>query len=444
MMKLKHKLARLSFKQRLLVSNLIVSLIILPLFGISLYKAFEIQAKLTEQQAMQAYSYNLLAASEIDNGQLSFNGALAAPGFHLPDSGLYALIRNEQSLIWHSDSFINPAVPAQWPDSFVGESQFNQIRLNGEDHFNWQLKVEFEFAGQVYPFTFHIIKNKQDYLLQLTIFEQSLWRWLIAIALIFTGLQFIWLFWFQQPLKKLSQEVEHIENGDKNRISENYPIEIASLNNSLNRLIQTEQQQRQRYKNTLADLAHSLKTPLAVIFNNSDVPQSIKPELDKINQIIGHQLKKAQTGQSSWQQGCKVAPIAKAIITSLEKIYHQKSIQFKLNCTHNPVFYGAEADLYELLGNLLDNAAKACHQKVIIEISSSPNLTLQVSDDGCGLSESQTQDILKRGHRADTYEAGHGIGLSIVQDLVSSYQGQLNINGKGPLGGACFTLEFNA
>ncbi|MCU4674926.1 ATP-binding protein [Catenovulum sp. 2E275] len=435
-------LARLSFKHRLIICNLLITLIILPLFGFSLYKAFEAQAKLTEEQALKAYSYNLLAASEINNNQLTFTGELDAPGFSLPDSGLYALIRNKQTIVWHSASFILPGTQIQWQDSKVGNSQFNQISVNHKPHFNWQLKVEFEQNGQIYPYTFHIIKSKQDYQSQLDTFTRNLWQWLAIIGFIFICLQFLWLIWFEKPLKQLSAEISLIEQGEKTQISDNYPVEISRFNQNLNRLIQTEQQQRQRYKNTLADLAHSLKTPLAVIVNHPKLPDDIKPELNKIDNIISHQLKKAQSGQTSWQQGCKIAPITKAIITSLEKIYHQKQIEFIAEIDESAIFYGAEADLYELLGNLLDNACKACQQQVKLQVSSTNVLVIKVSDDGKGLAPQQTQDILKRGHRADTYQAGHGIGLAIVQDLVQSYQAKLSVIPKSELGGAQFIIEF--
>ena len=97
----------------------------------------------------------------------------------------------------------------------------------------------------------------------------------------------------------------------------------------------------------------------------------------------------------------------------------------------------------EILGNLLDNACKAAKHKIAISvISSAKILTIEIADDGAGIEASQRDIILSRGGRADTYQAGHGIGLAIVNDLVSSYQGQLTISNSTTLNGAVFTLIF--
>ena len=97
----------------------------------------------------------------------------------------------------------------------------------------------------------------------------------------------------------------------------------------------------------------------------------------------------------------------------------------------------------EMLGNLLDNAHKAAKGQVEVKIIGSSGLSIDISDDGKGLAQNQIKEILQRGHRADTYQQGHGIGLAIVKDLVDSYQGKLNITGKSSLGGANFSIKFN-
>lgn len=433
----------ISLSKRLLISNILVCILVLPLFGFSLYQAFKNQANLSQAQALETYSYNLLASSEIVNGKLKIIDELDAPSFQLPDSGLYAIIRHKQQIIWHSNSFIAPTSPIKWQTSPTGVSQFNSIHFNGQNYFNWQLNVEFEQDEQIYPFTFHIIKHKLDYQTQLDSFLNTIWRWLIIIAITFILAQSVWIIWFKRPLTQLNQEIKRVENRQQTQLSETYPIEINALSKNLNRLIQTEQQQRSRYKNTLADLAHSLKTPLAVIYNSQDVSPNIQPQLEQIKQIINHQLKRAQSNaQNNWHVGCKIEPVAHAIIESLKKIYQDKAIQFQLSIDSNSLFYGEEADLYELLGNLLDNACKACQTNVLLKVSQQEVLKICISDDGKGLSDTQKQEILKRGHRADTYEQGHGIGLAIVQDLANSYQAELNVHTRSQLGGALFELNF--
>ena len=167
-------------------------------------------------------------------------------------------------------------------------------------------------------------------------------------------------------------------------------------------------------------------------------------QLNIINAIIEYQLRKAQSaGQSSWYLGTAVAPIANKLIKSLEKIYRDKSLLFVVNITDECNFKGDEADLLEVLGNLLDNACKAAKQEIQLKINhSTKNMMIIIEDDGAGIAADLREEILQRGTRADTYQHGHGIGLAIVRDLVNSYQGSMLIESSARLKGAKFTLNF--
>ena len=206
----------------------------------------------------------------------------------------------------------------------------------------------------------------------------------------------------------------------------------------------TEQAQRQRYRNALSDLAHSLKNPLAVIQSQAELSQSSQQQISQINQMIEHQLKKAQSaGESSWYLGVNVKTTLDKLVNSLQKIYRDKALTFVNHCDEENIFKGDEADLFEILGNLLDNACKAAKQNVLIKVVSYDDvLVLEISDDGAGISSTDAEQVLKRGVRADTYQQGHGIGLAIVRDLVASYQGKLIIGRCKQLGGALFSVTF--
>ena len=163
-----------------------------------------------------------------------------------------------------------------------------------------------------------------------------------------------------------------------------------------------------------------------------------------INTIIEYQLGKAQSaGQSSWYLGTAVAPTTKKLIDSLKKIYQNKNLLFTVNISDECSFKGDEADLLEILGNLLDNACKAANKNIQLDISNNnQGMTIVVQDDGAGIDPEMRDNILQRGTRADTYQHGHGIGLAIVRDLVNSYQGSIRIESSQQLAGAKFTLNF--
>jgi two-component system sensor histidine kinase PhoQ len=275
-------------------------------------------------------------------------------------------------------------------------------------------------------------------------FREQLWLGLLALMTVLVFLQFIWLKWSLKQLAILQKELVDIEQGKSNNLQALYPKELDLVTNQLNTLLKTEQNQRKRYRNALADLAHSLKTPLAVIQAQGELSSGGQEQLDSINLMIEHQLKRAQSaGQSSWHLGVEISPCLNKLTSSLKKIYSDKSIEFTFDVDEKAVFKGDESDLFEILGNLLDNACKAARSKIAITINQQhEQLIICIEDDGSGIDLSKRQDILQRGTRVDTYQQGHGIGLAIVRDLVESYQGQLLIEDSTTLCGAKFTLFF--
>ena len=435
-------LNKVSLSRRLFLSTMLVLILVLPLLFFALKNIFEHQAEMTERQTMRAFSFELMGNLEILNGAISKDIELSAPAFSIPNSGLYALIRRGDEVIWHSDSLIVSPINTSWFQSAPGQTHFETKTWTDEQIFNWQMQVIIEQGDKTYPLTIHILKSIEDFHQQMQSFERILWRWVIIIGATILTLQVFWMLWFKQPLRHLMDEIIQIEEGNQLQIHGEYPAEIQQVNKRLNQLLANEKIQRERYKNKLTDLAHSLKTPLALINTREDLPVKLQADLDHITDIINHQLKKSQSTAQLLHMSEHLSPIIITLISSLKKIYVQKDIQFAVEVSENIRFRGAKEDLYELLGNLLDNAAKACNNKVLIEASEFPHLTLMIHDDGQGLSNDQLETIMKRGHRADTYEQGHGIGLSIVQDILSSYQGRLEITGDGKLGGASFTIIF--
>ena len=459
-----------SLKVRLLLSTLVMTVVMLPIIGYTLSNAFERQLNLSIKNELNAYSYSIFTVAEVENNQLLMPDSLLENQFNVSQSGLYAVItplanldnikgnkgnkgnKGKQTLtpvelapLWQSQSLLTLSLPTSLPSPKIGETQFSKINLAGNSHLLYSFSVSFSDNGQAFPVTLHLIKDQQQFLSALNDFRNKLWTWLLALMVVFVFVQIIWLLWTLKPLTRLTQELEHIEKGQKKALDANYPLELQQVTQQLNTLLATEENQRKRYRNALADLAHSLKNPLAVMQSQTDISASTSEQLQRINQIIEHQLKRAQSaGQSSWYLGVQVKPVVEKLITTLSKIYQEDKLSFVVDVEKAATFKGDEADLMEILGNILDNACKAAKHKVAIKVVSvDKKLTIEISDDGEGLDKSQQAVILSRGGRADTYQAGHGIGLAIVNDLVSSYQGQLFIGKSAVLLGATFTIVFD-
>jgi two-component system sensor histidine kinase PhoQ len=444
-----------SLKVRLLLSTLVMTVVMLPIIGLTLTQAFEQQLNLAMKNELKAYSYSIFTVAEVEDKQLLMPELLLENQFNISKSGLYALIttrpnnkkfsKSQSKPLWQSLSLLTLSLPSEFPSPDVGQILLSKISLSGSTHVLYSFSASFSDNGQAFDITLHLIKDQQAFLIALNDFKQKLWTWLLALMVVFIVVQIVWLLWTLKPLTLLSKELEHIEKGQKKTLDAQYPIELKLVTQQLNSLLVTEENQRKRYRNALSDLAHSLKNPLAVIQSQSDISASSSEQLQLINRIIEHQLKRAQSaGQSSWHLGVEVAQVVDKLISTLTKIYRDKALFFAVDVDQKAIFKGDEADLMEILGNVLDNACKAAKKNVAIKvIIAEGKLILEIADDGNGIEGSQRDMILSRGGRADTYQAGHGIGLAIVNDLVSSYQGELHISNSATLSGAAFTITFD-
>jgi two-component system sensor histidine kinase PhoQ len=443
-----------SLKFRVLFSTLLMTIVMLPVIGLTLTNAFDQQLSIAMKNELTAYSYSILTVAEVDNNELLMPEYLLENQFNISQSGLYALINSRPNKnfsaerLWQSQSLLTLPLQALSvgliPSPKIGENIFSVITLEGKKHLLYSFSVSFSDNAQPFPITLHLIKDQKEFLLALSDFKQQLWSWLIFLMLVFIVIQVAWLLWTLKPLKVLAHELTTIEQGKKNTLDAHYPLELQRVTSQLNTLLLTEQNQRKRYRNALADLAHSLKNPLAVMQSEASLSKQVHQQISLINNIIEHQLKRAQSaGESSWHLGVEVKPLLDKLIASLMKVYQDKQLRFNVNVDNKALFKGDEADLMEMLGNLADNACKAGKSTVAVTVKvNNKQLTITVEDDGVGIESSQQQAILARGTRADTYHAGHGIGLAIVRDLVSSYQGQLSLSTSTSLGGAAFILIF--
>ena len=251
--------------------------------------------------------------------------------------------------------------------------------------------------------------------------------------------------WGTKPLRDLAMHVKQIEQGDKEQLQGNYPVELRSVSDNLNQLIQSERLQRERYHKTLADLAHSLKTPLAVIQTDLDKHANslISDQIQRMDDIVKHQLQRAVlTTPTNLTDAVPVLELVNRLVLAMNKVYAVKNLSISTDIPENVVFRGDKRDLMEVLGNLIDNACKSAVRQIIVAAKLKQFiLTIDIHDDGSGIDEDKRERLIKRGQRADTRNAGQGIGLDVANDIIESYQGELTIK-KSHLGGALIHIEL--
>ncbi len=255
------------------------------------------------------------------------------------------------------------------------------------------------------------------------------------------------------PLDKMVTDLEAIASGNAAQLNSESATELNAMRKSLNNLLNAEKLQRERYRNTLADLAHSLKTPLAVLqgaasenLDYQDYLSVAGEQIRRMDQIIQYQLTRAvkSIGDGAKAKAVQANPIIERILSALGKVYREKEVRVILNLERNVEINADERDLMEILGNMLENAFKYCRSEVAVSLySDNDNVFIILEDDGAGVSENMRKIILERGERADTSAApGQGIGLSVSVDILSSYNGQLEVEDSFSLGGAKFSITF--
>lgn len=443
------------------------SLLLLPVFifisGALLIHSFKHSQLNAEQETLQAQLYLLLSSAEVENKRLLLPDVLTEPRFNQQNSGLYAGIYDENNReLWRSTSasLLNGSLNHGDRGFLLGNKEYVQqqidtISLN-------QLSHDIEWLddnNNAIRLRFIVASDDRSLRAEISSYQKQLWQWLSLLGLSLISVQILMMQWGLHPLKRLSRQLSALQNSQIQRLDSDYPREIQPVIESFNTILVYEKNQRERYRNTMSDLAHSLKTPLAVIqshINNDNNEQHslLSEQLSRINQIISHQLKRAvirvnQGAISAQANKISIQAMVNRLIKILEKVYTDRQISFNNLVDEHSHYFGDEADLLEVMGNLLDNACKYGDNAIVISTSQDKhNLCIYISDNGKGLAPTQQTTLLQRGARGDTAQAGQGIGLSVAVDIISSYGGGLKVEnnrGQPHLTGACFciTLPLN-
>lgn len=444
---------QLSFRNRLLLTATLVLVAFLGLSAISLNNAFKTSADNAQYQRLQNYVYSILSAIEFhNNGLVKMPAKLPEPEFSIPNSGLYAQISRDQHIFWQSASALGRSLDL--PQKTEGDltEQISVVTIEGEGEFitmTYDIVWENDFE-QNFNFTLNIAEALSSVRLEKIGFQRSLWYWLGGTGLMLLIAQAFILRWSLRPLNDVANDLDAIKSGDKKRLSKDYPTELNQLTQNINILLDHEYSRRKRYKNSLADLAHSLKTPLAVLRGEFDSNAKIAElrttaheQLNRISDLVDYQLQRASTeGQSSLQAPVSLGEVIHKILQSLDKVYLAKKVHHQFEMQQDIFVHADEGDMYELLGNVLDNAYKYCNKQVNILVHwQSSLLEIIIDDDGAGVPEHEKSTIIKRGKRIDTEVEGHGLGLAIVSDIVNAYQGSINLT-ESPIGGARFIIQL--
>ncbi|WEK02765.1 MAG: HAMP domain-containing sensor histidine kinase [Candidatus Devosia phytovorans] len=376
---------------------------------------------------------------------------LSDPRFDRPRSGWYWAIRDANGTLYNlSTSAVGIDMPVLEGDR---DSRGRRTEIL-DDAFGTRMRVV-ERTVTVAPTTFQIVVtgNLSEILDLVGDFRGQAFIVLGAVGVMLAIMSAIVARFAMRPVDKLSAAIESVRAGESVAVGGTYPREIAPLAEEVNELLRSNTQIIERARNQVGNLAHGLKTPIAVLRNEAaatkgDLADVVMSESEKMSTMVSTYLERARLAARTSVVGKRAdaTMVMGRLVRVMGKIHPEVTVTLNRPEPGLPWFRGDEADLEEMAGNLLDNACKWSRGQVRVMLSSEraetgAMLLVRIEDNGLGLSDEDAQKVLRRGVRLDEKTPGTGLGLDIVKELVDVYGGSLALK-RAALGGLLVELRL--
>jgi signal transduction histidine kinase len=450
-----------SLRWRLLMGSVVAIALALLLAGWGLAGLFRSHASDQFDQQLQV-QLDQLTASFDTNGSPGLRNPLSDPRWSAPLSGLYWQIEDatrgqvvmrsrslwDQALLLPvvkapptGDSLLNIPGPQDQALRARLRSVRTDVAPNGSA--DWRLVV----AADTAPLQGAVDRFSQQLAASLAVLGAAL----AVAAWIQVGLGLA-------PLKPLRRAVQAVRDGRASQIPDHFPAEVTPLVQDFNRVLAQQLKGMERARQQAGNLAHAIKTPLAILTQLIERPdpeparqaQQLRAQVQAVQTQVDWHLRRARAASGHWT-GLRtpVQPVLDGLTRVMRKVHAHRADRASLTVTLEPceqdlAFAGETQDLQEMAGNLLDNACKWAHSRVLVTVSQQDRMfCIRIDDDGPGLDEDQRQAAFTRGFRADERTPGSGLGLAIALELAQGYGGDIGLQGS-PLGGLQATLQLPA
>lgn len=408
---------------------------------------------------LSAHMFNLISSVGVDErGRLSGTPNLGDLRFQVPGSGWYWAVEpvaGIEGIALRSASLTETIEPAPQED-FPYDRDFQRHYMTegiGEEMIEvFETEVVMDDANRVARF--RMMGNLTELEADIRAFEQQIYLYLALFGAGMIAINVVSIVIGLHPLRRVRKALADIRSGQATRLDGTFPPEIKPLAEEANALIESNRRIVERSRKQVGNLAHSLKTPLAVLTNEArEIGGShgglIVEQSAAMRQQVDHYLQRARVAaqRDSVVFRTEVRPVVERMVRVLAKLNPDKTIAFNMP-DQQVIFAGEREDFEELIGNLLENAVKWASSRIEVHIdaeagkaSGRRNFTIVVSDDGPGIADEKSREALKRGHRLDETKPGTGLGLSIVVDLVKEYEGELQLD-RSAMGGLRATVTL--
>ena len=390
----------------------------------------------------------MIAASEIGpDGEVRFNRPPADQRFLEPYSGVYFQVSGEGA-----DTFPSRSL---WDRRLAVNTRHNDVELHTYDSREFQdepLRVverDVILPASEVRWRFQVAQSREIIDRQIQDLRTTLIWSFAALGfglLVLATLQAFYGLW---PLRRVRSEVVAIRSGRQSRISEEFPREIHPLVRELNELLAHSEEQAEEARRHAGNLAHALKTPLTVITNaatadSPDLDDTVIREATVMRRQVDHHLARARAigRRASVQARAKVWESLEAVERAMERLYADVTVDIAGN--RDAAVRVERQDLDEMVGNLVENAAKYGHGRVFVTVEqvADKGVEIMVEDDGPGIPSEEREAIFARGARLDTEKPGTGLGLAIVRDVAEIYGGSIRLEESEDLGGLLARLTL--
>lgn len=430
-----------SLQTRFARATVILLIIFSLLLAVFLDRMFHRTLLSSEENRLKGLVYTFISSMDVSNdGVVNVANLPEAIGENKNLS--IAVLDGQQKTIWSNSTNITVGNPPA-----VGEWFFEHLKKqNHAQQISFGLTWESDQPNKEWKYTILIQDSGHFYRGEMKNFRRMLWTWLFISCVVLLFMQLILLRLGFKPLKHIANEISLIENGEQDKFEREYPSELMPLILNINSLLKHERGQQVRYQQALDNLAHALKTPLTAIKNLSqqkvvtdDLLKDLNEQVMRAKDIVDYQLRKAATvGKSAFIKPMNIREAIEKISRSIQKVYSHKNIQIDIQIPTDSTIQMDEGDFFEVVGNILENAAKYCTSKISITFS---NQELLIEDDGAGFGNG-VLSFVQRGVRQDQRTEGSGIGLSVAYEIITVFGGKLELSKSSSLGGALVKIHF--
>ncbi len=454
---------RNSLAFRLIAAAAVVSIVLLLAAGLLLSSLFTAAVERSLDARLQAVMDGLLASVELEGGKPKMDKALADTRFEIPLNGWYWQITplgDAKDKQLASTSLLDERLPLgqfDVPDRADGARMAGYMRDKSGNNLR-AIEQRFSLFGSKQLYSFLVTGNFDELEAEVSAFNNALIAVLSLLGVGVVAAIFFQVRFGLRPLSALQGELTQVREGKQDRISGTYPVEIQTVTDELNLLLESNTEIIERARTQVGNLAHALKTPLSVLTNEAGIHggalgRKVTEQAGIMRDQVSMYLDRARRAARAHTIGSVSDPndVVKALVRTLERIHIEQGIKVDTSYAAQVRFRGERQDLEEMVGNLLDNAFKWNAGKISATVRPARApidnriswLEIVVEDNGPGLPDGGAEIAMQRGKRLDETKPGSGLGLNIVFETASMYGGRLSL-GRSELGGLQAVLTLPA